>query len=224
MTTDTPQMPFDAAESALSMAERAYQRLRSAIAAGQLLPRTRLREDALAKWLEMSRTPVREAVRRLEAEGFFSRDSRTLVVSSLDQQSVVELYAMREVLEGTVAAFAAQQASKGEVATLRELCEIEAGLLDRPEDVVRHNDRFHTALYGAAHNRFLLKSLGTLRDARALLGPSTLNQPSRISSAHAEHLAIVDAIEARDPGRAEEAARNHIAAAARERRRRFGGN
>lgn len=224
MTTDTPQMPFDAPESALSMAERAYQRLRSAIAAGQLLPRTRLREDALAKWLEMSRTPVREAVRRLEAEGFFSRDSRTLVVSSLDQQSVVELYAMREVLEGTVAAFAAQQASKGEVATLRELCEIEAGLLDRPEDVVRHNDRFHTALYGAAHNRFLLKSLGTLRDARALLGPSTLNQPSRISSAHAEHLAIVDAIEARDPGRAEEAARNHIAAAARERLRRFGGN
>ncbi|MBN8945471.1 MAG: GntR family transcriptional regulator [Rhizobiales bacterium] len=212
---------FVAAEPAPSLAVRAYERLRRAIETGQLPPRTRLREEALAEWLAMSRTPIREAVRRLEAEGFFSRDSRALVVSSLDQQGVAELYAMREVLEGTAAAFAARQASDVEIATLRELCEIELGLFDRPEDLIRHNERFHSALYGAAHNRYLLKTLGALRDARALLGASTLTNADRAITAHTEHEAIVSAIEAREPARADEAARAHIRAAQRERLRRL---
>jgi DNA-binding GntR family transcriptional regulator len=222
MTRDQKSLPdFAVAEPAPSLAVRAYDRLRKAIESGQLQPRTRLREEALAEWLEMSRTPVREAVRRLEAEGFFSRESRSLVVSSLDQQGVAELYAMREVLEGTAAAFAARQASDVEIGTLRELYEIETGLLDRPTELIRHNERFHSALYGAAHNRYLLKTLGALRDARALLGASTLMDRERAATAHAEHETIVMAIEARDPGRADEAARTHIRAAQRERLRRL---
>jgi DNA-binding GntR family transcriptional regulator len=213
-------VPFKPAET-VSMANRAYEMLRKAIEVGKLQPRMRLREDHLAGWLEMSRTPVREAVRRLEAEGFFARDSRTLVVASLDQQSVAELYSMREVLEGTASAFAATQASGFEISTLRELCDIEARLLDKPEDVVRHNERFHAALYGAAHNRYLIKALGSLRNARALLGSTTLTGPERIRSAHAEHVAIVVAIEKRDPRAAEEAARRHIRSAVMERLRRL---
>jgi DNA-binding GntR family transcriptional regulator len=204
-----------------SLAGQAYARLREAIDAGELKPGMRLREEDLAARLEMSRTPLREAVRRLEAEGFFTRDSRTLVVMTLDHQAVSELYAMREVLEGTVAAFAARHASDGEVALLRDLHTIEAGLLARPQELARHNERFHSALYGAAHNRYLLKALSALRDARALLGASTLLDADRAAQAHAEHDAIVSAVEARDPGKAEAAARDHIRAAGRERLRRL---
>jgi DNA-binding GntR family transcriptional regulator len=220
MNDEEDRYPFKAAET-VSMANRAYEMLRKAIEAGTLQPRMRLREDHLAGWLEMSRTPVREAVRRLEAEGFFTRDSRTLVVASLDQQSVAELYSMREVLEGTASAFAAMQASEFEISTLLELCDIEARLLDKPDDVVHHNERFHAAIYGAAHHRYLIKALGSLRDARALLGPSTLTGQERIRSAHAEHVAIVAAIEKRDPRAAEEAARRHIRSAVMERLRRL---
>lgn len=220
--TEGDSPPFRSAEPMLSMSETAYRRIRKAIELGQLQPRARLREDDLAQWLEMSRTPVREAVRRMEAEGFFTRESRSLVVASLDQQSVVELYAMREVLEGTAAAFAAQQASPVEVATLRELCDIEARILGQHDDIVRHNERFHLAVYGAAHNKYLLKSLAALRDTRMLLGPTTLSSDARIRSAYEEHLAIVGAIERRDAATAEAVAREHIKSAARERLRTIG--
>jgi DNA-binding GntR family transcriptional regulator len=212
---------FADVQPARSLAGQAYARLREAIDAGELRPGMRLREEDLAARLEMSRTPLREAVRRLEVEGFFTRDSRTLVVMTLDHQAVSELYAMREVLEGTVAAFAARHASEGEVVLLRDLYAIEAGLLARPQELARHNERFHSALYGAAHNRYLLKALNALRDARALLGASTLQDAGRATQAHAEHDAIVSAVEARDPARAEATARDHIRAAGRERLRRL---
>lgn len=125
------------------------------------------------------------------------------------------------MLEGTVAAFAARHASEGDVALMRDLHAIEAGLLTRPQELARHNERFHSALNGAAHNRYLLKALNALRDARALLGSSTLLDADRAGQAHAEHDAIVSAIEARDPIRAEAAARDHIRAAGRERLRRL---
>lgn len=213
---------FADVQPAGSLAAQAYASLRGAIEAGELRPGMRLREEDLAVRMQMSRTPVREAVRRLEAEGFFARESRTLVVASLDHQAVSELYAMREVLEGTAAAFAARHASDSEIVGLRDLLAIEADLLARPQELARHNERFHSALYGAAHNRYLLKTLNALRDARALLGPSTLLDPVRAAQAHAEHEALVTAIEAHRPAEADEAARLHIRAARRERLRRLG--
>ncbi|WP_248312349.1 GntR family transcriptional regulator [Bosea sp. BK604] len=212
---------FADVQPAGSLAAQAYASLRGAIEAGELRPGMRLREEDLAVRMQMSRTPLREAVRRLEAEGFFARESRTLVVASLDHQAVSELYAMREVLEGTAAAFAARHASDSEIVALRDLLAIEADLLARPQELARHNERFHSALYGAAHNRYLLKTLNALRDARALLGPSTLLDPVRAAQAHAEHEALVSAIEAHSPAAADEAARLHIRSARRERLRRL---
>ncbi len=209
------------AQPGRSLAAQAYAQLREAIDGGVLKPGMRLREDDLAARMKMSRTPLREAVRRLEAEGFFSRDSRTLVVATLDHRAVSELYAMREVLEGTAAAFAARHGSDGEIALLRDLQAMEGELLSQPQELARHNERFHSALYGAAHNRYLLKALNALRDARALLGPSTLLDRARAEAAHAEHEAIVTALEAGDASAADEAARRHIRAAGRERLKRL---
>ena len=99
-----------------SMGDAAYDALFGAIEQGTLKPGARLREIELSEWVGASRTPIREALGRLEAEGLVSRDpSRGMVVAELDHGLVAELYVMREVLEGTAAALAARHASDAEI-------------------------------------------------------------------------------------------------------------
>ena len=87
--------------SGLDLGEQAYGRIRAAIREGGLAPGTRLTEAALAQRLGASRTPVRQAIARLEAEGLLTREPhRGLVVTRPDHAQVVELYVMREILEG----------------------------------------------------------------------------------------------------------------------------
>ncbi len=196
----------------------AYRRLQDAIREGELAPGTRLREEDLAATLRMSRTPVREALRQLHTEGLLTQDAqRGLAVSRLDHQMMTELYLMRDVLEGTAARLAARHASEAEIAVLRDLVEVEAKLGRDPKALARHNQRFHEALYLAAHNRYLLKTLNALRDAMALLGETTYAAQGRPKSALAEHRAIVEAISSGDAGAAEASARAHIQAAQRTR-------
>ena len=201
-----------------SLGATAYRRLADSIRDGALAPGTRLREEDLAASLQMSRTPVREALRRLQDEGLLSQDAqRGMAVARLDHQMMTELYLMRDVLEGTAARLAARHASDAEVAVLRDLMEVEAKLGRDARQLARHNQRFHEALYLAAHNRYLLKTLNALRDAMALLGETTYAAPGRAKSALAEHRAIVEAIAAGDAAAAEAAARAHIQGAQRTR-------
>ena len=208
-----------------SLGASAYRRLQAAIREGELAPGTRMREEDLAATLRMSRTPVREALRRLQAEGLLEQDAqRGMSVARLDHQGMTELYLMRDVLEGTAARLAARHASEAEVAVLRDLVEVEGKHARDPKApreharvLARHNQRFHEALYLAAHNRYLLKTLNALRDAMALLGETTYAAAGRPKSALAEHRAIVEAIAAGDAPAAEAAARAHIQAAQRTR-------
>lgn len=201
-----------------SRGEAAYLRLKDAIQSGELKPGQRIREVEMAERLTMSRTPVREALRRLEADGLLTfAPYRGMVISELDHQAVMELYQMREVLEGTAAGLAARHASEAEVAALKDIIEADPGPDGDPGRLATHNRRFHGAIYRSAHNRYLLKTLNVLGDAMALLGMTTLSLTGRSGTALEEHQEIVDAIEARDPDRAEAAARAHIRAAQRAR-------
>ena len=86
-------------------------------------------ETEIAAWLEMSRTPVRDAMRRLETDGLLVHEPHLgVVIATLDHRAVVELYAMREVLEGTAAGLAARHASEPDLAQLAELIAIEKNL------------------------------------------------------------------------------------------------
>ena len=175
------------------------------------MPGRRMREIEIASWLGISRTPTRHALSRLEIEGLLEVRPRTgLVVSSLDETAMEELYEMRAVLEGAAAAMAAHHASSREVAALTQLVEDEARLPADPILRYRHNLAFHRAIYAAAHNRFLMKSLHALHDAVALLGPTTLGAKGRLPDAAREHRLIVEAIAQRDGIRADKAARAHI--------------
>jgi len=194
-----------------SRAELAYQRLLRSILEGALKPGHRVREADIAEQLDISRTPVREALRRLETEGLLTTAAyRGLVVASLDYQAVMELYQMREVLEGTAAGLAARHASEAEIVALREILSAEHELPKDPASHAEQNRRFHNAIYHAAHNRYLLKSLNSFRDAMALLGPTTFSVPGRPTTALEEHGEILDAIQRRDPEAAERCARAHI--------------
>ncbi len=203
--------PLRARGDFISASDYAYATIRQEIVEGRFAPGRRMREIALAGWLGISRTPLRHALSRLEVEGLLTLVGRAgLVVASLDDQAVFELYETREALEGTAAALAARHATESDLAQLERLAEFKSGAVDDPAALYRHNRTFHEAIYAAAHNRFLLKSLQALHDALALLGPTTLTATGRPTQAEHEHAHIVAAIMDRDATRAEAEARAHI--------------
>lgn len=193
-----------------SRSEQAYRYILEGIRHGELPPGTRIREVDLAERIGLSRTPVREALNRLQLEELVVNDpARGMIVTELDHAMISELYVMREVLEGTAASLAARHASAVEIAFLREISERDEQLTD-VADLVKNNKLFHGTLYRCAHNRYLLKTLNSLHESMMLLGSSTLAQPNRPTSARQEHGAIIDALERRDPDAAEQHARAHI--------------
>ncbi|MDB5831297.1 MAG: GntR family transcriptional regulator [Caballeronia sp.] len=203
-----------AESSARGLGQKAYQALVEAIEDGSLTPSSRIVEVELAAQLNMSRTPVREAVQRLEAEGLLVHEPRKgLTVSRLTQERVVELYDMREVLEGAAAAFAAQHASNAEIEVLQQLCRHEHEVIGDPVMGARHNRYFHQNIFRSAHNSYLLRNLSTLTSSMALLGNYTRHIEGRAEKTALEHLAIVEAIASRNPVLAEQKARAHIRSA-----------
>ncbi|MCK8787832.1 GntR family transcriptional regulator [Roseomonas sp. NAR14] len=191
--------------------EWAYDMLHEAIREGTIEPGQRIMEVELSGWLRMSRTPVREAMRRLQAEGLLEyAPGGGMAVVLYDLRAIGEFYATRESLEGTAASLAAANADETEIRILSATLDAMRALPPDPRMHARENQAFHEQVYRAAHNRFLLKSLQSLLNFTPLLGRTTYNAEGRIPAALAEHAEIVAAIRARDPARAEEAARRHI--------------
>lgn len=193
----------------------AYRRLLDEISRGDLLPGARLRETELAERLGISRTPVREAIRQLEADGLVAHVPRQgATIRVLDYTEVMELYEMRAVLEGTAARLAARAASDLELDELTELNDELAATRDLRQ-AYNLNRQFHLTLLDAAKNRYLVKSVNALQKTLLILGPSTLAEADRAQQAVAEHAALLDALKARDGARAEALMRTHIEAAHR---------
>ena len=222
MATATPVRTLTAIDAEAlrtrSRADFVFESLRDAISDGRIAVGERVREEEIARELGVSRTPVREALQRLHQRGLLVfGNGRGLVVAELSQHQVLQLYAMREILEGSAARFAAQHATAADVAILyrqqKELAEAKPDALL----LVTLNRRFHQAIYEAAHNQYLMQTLNMLHDSLALLHNATFRVPSRRSESDEEHHRIVAAIEKRDPGAAEEAAREHIRQAQRTR-------
>src|SRR5215813_171110 len=184
----------------ISRSEFVFAALRDAIWDGRFAPGERIPEEEIARSLGVSRTPVREALRRLQERGMLSIGAgRSLVVAELSRPQVLELYAMREILEGSAARFAAQHANETEIDVLHHLLGELEKRGDNPRMLVSLNRRFHRAICEAAHNRYLIATLDGMHDALALLHSNTFRIPSRRSETDAEHRRIVAAIERRDP-------------------------
>jgi DNA-binding GntR family transcriptional regulator len=195
----------------LPRGEAAYRYMRRAIQDGRLKPGERLREIELAQQIGLSRTPIREALGRLQTEGLVAHDAtRGVVVAELDYSMVTELYYMREVLEGTAARLVAQHASDVEISILDDLCQQYEAALGDESALTASNRRFHDTLYRCSHNRYLLNMVTVLHDALSLLGRTTLSHAQRAEQTLSEHRAVVAAIRVRDADAAEQALRAHI--------------
>ncbi|CAN0578702.1 unnamed protein product, partial [Ectocarpus sp. 12 AP-2014] len=195
----------------MSQGELAYHRLLEAIKDGAFRPGDRLRETDVAARFDLSRTPVREALRKLEADGIVEHKARIgAVIRTLAHSEVVELYEMRMVLERTAAELAAAHAVAAEIDEMEELNAAIGQATDNPAKAASINQSFHRCIYLAARNRFLVESARALNNALMLLGPTTLADPERIATVCNQHADIIDAIRARDIEAAGASAEAHL--------------
>jgi DNA-binding GntR family transcriptional regulator len=204
------KIPADLRGSRSSRADAVYDALRQGIRDGTYSLGARIREEEVAQALGVSRTPVREALHRLHERGLLEMAAGGLVVTTLTRRQTSEIYAIRELLEGSAARFAAQHASPGEIETIERLATtFEKSKADAAR-MAAVNRQLHLAIYEASHNRYLLRMLGDLNDSLALLPGTTFSARGRAAIAQKEHRRIVEAIRKRDPDGAEAAAREHI--------------
>ncbi len=209
--------PPERLQEGSSRAEIVYANLRAAIHSGRFEPGERVREADIAAWLGVSRTPVRDALKRLELDGLLaSAPRRGLIVAALDQQQVSEIYDVRDVLEGLAGRLAARHATSAEIAAMRDLLERQARTRSDDTAALAHlNELFHEVVTRAARNRYLSSVLDGFESSLALLSGTTYMARGRAASALKEHTELVDAIERQDAERAERVAREHMRAAER---------
>ncbi|MEM9476459.1 MAG: GntR family transcriptional regulator [Pseudomonadota bacterium] len=198
----------------------AYQLVLQAIDTGVYRPGDRLVESELAERFGVSRTPIREALQRLETQSLLARDGRSLIVASLDHNQMAELYVVRSELEGLAARLAARHASAEEVRVLRRMVDEDAALVGDPAALARANRRFHRQVHLASHNRFLVQQLDLVYRSMALMATTSLAAEGRGKVALEEHTAIVDAIAENDGDAAYAAFKAHISHAFETRLRR----
>jgi DNA-binding GntR family transcriptional regulator len=193
--------------------EEVYDALRRAIVNEELPPGIRVVETELATRLGISRTPIREAFRKLEAEGFLSKGpGSSLMVSEMSLGDVEETFRIRAVLEGFAARLAAERAVPGEVEKLEEILRRTEGLMgaEAPEQLLEWNTRFHDGLNALSGSAQLQQLLQSIHDKILRYRRITLDIGPARKQWLEEHWAILHAIRDRDPDRAERLTVEHV--------------
>ena len=189
-----------------------YNALKSAIDHGQLKPGDKLTETMIAKHANISRTPVREALRRMLNEGILEHSGRSLIVTQMNIEALSELCVVRVKLEGLAARLAAERRSESDIIALETFIDMleEAIQQDNFKDVVSNNHAFHFFIWEAAANNYLKNQLSTLRDTIVRLQASTLHSKKRQEDTLKEHKTIVEAIKNGDALLAERLTEEHF--------------
>ena len=199
-------------------AARAYTSVRDGIVRGAYAAGARLTEQDLAQTIGVSRTPVREALRRLHAEGLVEFEpNHGAVVAAFDLEDAEEIFELRALLEPISARRAAERAAPAIIAQLRALSQQQmlestqrrAGYLMRISDL---NDRFHRLIQAAANSPRLAKTLAGLIEAPLILRTFAQYSSAELRRSADQHLELVQAFEARDPMWAHSVMHAHILA------------
>jgi DNA-binding GntR family transcriptional regulator len=186
-----------------SAADRAYSEIRGLILSGDASPGTPLREEALADIVGVSRTPVREALRRLEAELYAVRTpGGRLVVADWDVDDVAEMFALRAMLEGHAAARAARRMTPAGLADLRACnAAIEAAIAQPEPDIARflaENRRFHDLVLKASASARLSTMLAGLVEQPIVRRTATRYARTDLERSAHEHGQLIQAFAAHD--------------------------
>jgi DNA-binding GntR family transcriptional regulator len=187
--------------------------LREAILRGNLEPGAWLREAEVAREMNVSRTPVRDAFRILAAERLVEmKANQGVVVSQMTSEDVIELYVVREALEALATRLAARHGARQCLDAFTTLIPLmrEAGAAGDVRELSRLNFEFHTIVKDACGNRYLAQSLTQLQQAARRFPDPTLGLPGRIEESIDEHVRLADAISQGDADAAEKIASEHM--------------
>ena len=193
--------------------ELVCEHIREAIINGVFAPGERLMEIQMADEMGVSRTPVREAIRKLELEGFVVMiPRRGTYVANLSIKDINDVYEIRISLDVLAAGLAAERIEPEELEELnRLLLEISEAARTGPMDkIVRLDTAFHDVLYKASRNDRLRNIINNLREQITGIRGTSMRYPGRLADTLEEHRALVDSIAARDSERAQAAARIHL--------------
>ena len=189
----------------------AYVRIKQAILSGEFQPGEPLIETVLADWCAVSRTPIREALTRLEQDGMVVRSDRGLVVREDSPDDVLDLYETRITLEAAAARVAAERRTFHDLLQMKELANSMTTMKSRdPQVMAEANQRFHGSVWRASHNRSLVDLLDRLSLHLGRYPATTLAFPGRWERGNEQHHQIVEAIEAHDGDAAAELATEHF--------------
>lgn len=201
--------------------DKAYEAVRDGIITGRFAPASRVTEQEVAAAAGVSRTPAREALRRLHAEGLVHfTPNQGAVVTEWSTEDLDEIFDLRALLEAHGVARAATLATDAEVAALKALAEEQLaeardrrdGYLDR---IAELNSRFHRRLQEAAGSPRLMRALAALLEAPLIMKTFLNYSAEDLQRSAAHHLELVQALEARDGEWAASVMRSHILAAKR---------
>jgi DNA-binding GntR family transcriptional regulator len=193
--------------------DRLVQQVADEIVDGRLLPGVRLDEVGLAERFGVSRTPVREALRQLEATGLLQRrPSRGVVVATVTPERLADMFEAMAEMEALCARLAAQRMTARERQSLGRLHERSGRHVERADEARYEevNRRFHEAFYDGAHNAEIAGMALAMRARLAPFRRAQFRVAGRLEQSHAEHALIVAAVLKRDPSAADAAMREHI--------------
>jgi DNA-binding GntR family transcriptional regulator len=193
--------------------EVVFETLREAIIGGVLRPGERLMEIQLAEELGVSRTPVREAIRKLELEGFVVMIPRKgAYVSDISYKDIADIFEIRGALEQLAAGLACERITEEELENLERLLVQKKECIDGEdvEGMVEIDTQFHEALYRASRNDRLVQIVSNLREQIQRFRSTSLASPGRMREAWEEHEKLVEAISERNIPLAQQLASEHI--------------
>lgn len=198
-----------------SLHHQAAEKLRQQIFAGELAPGSFVDEAALCEQLAVSRTPLREALKVLVAEGLLRHEPRRgCFVAEITERDVDQIFPVMALLEGRAAYEATERAGPADIAALELLHQRlrEHAGAGRITEYYEANYAIHEAFITLADNRWLAQVIGDLRKILRLARHQTLHLPGRLRQSLAEHLQVFAALKSGDAGAAEQAMRQHLLA------------
>lgn len=196
-----------------SLRNKVFQYIKTQIINGSFGPGETLLESKLADELGVSRTPIREAIRLLEMEGLLETTTKKgAVVLGITQKDVEDIYAIRQLVEGLAARWAAEHLMPADLKELQKIFELMEFYAQKHdvEEVAELDNRFHQLIYESTGSKILYLTLRNLHQYVQLARLKSLSMANRLPQTLAEHHAILEAFLAKDPEAAEKALTNHV--------------
>ena len=200
-------------KSALPLSSNLYHALQADILSGEIHDNSKLTEQAVCKKYNVSRTPVREAFRQLESDGLVQYiPNRGAFVTGLSKRDISDLFDLRALFEVQATEWAIRRMTSEEIEALRETLEfMEFYTLRKDIDkVLMFNTQFHSIIYAGTQDRMIQKALSTYQTYLKHSIPAKIYTPDQLSSILAEHKAIFEAFEAKNPAAGRKAMEQHM--------------